>query len=81
MQTFQRELGSSVPPARAAKIWLLHQDEKTGLIYPQGFSIVKYDHRNGTWEGKISAGSPGGIRIIAVVAPPTSQDFFRYISK
>lgn len=60
------------------EIWLLHQDEKTGSIYPQGFSIIKYDHRNGTWAGEISVGPPGSLRIIAVVAPPTSQDFFRY---
>jgi hypothetical protein len=63
---------------KAHEIWLLHQDEKTGVIFPQGFSIVKYDHRNGTWVGKISAGPPGSIRIVVVVAPPTSQDFFRY---
>jgi hypothetical protein len=40
------------------EIWLLNQDERTGLLRPQGFSIVKYDPRQGTWFGMICSYAP-----------------------
>jgi hypothetical protein len=63
------------------EIWLLVEHELTGQVWPQGFASVHYDAERQTWEGKInawSAGRVGQIRIVAVVAPPTSQEFFRY---
>ncbi len=60
------------------EIWLLNQEEQTGLLGPQGFSIVKYNHENGTWTGKVCSRKNTSLRLVAVVAPPTTQDFFRY---
>lgn len=60
------------------EIWLFKEDEITGLVWPQGFFRVQYNHRDQTWIGKISGGGRREVRIIAAVAPPTSQDFFRY---
>jgi hypothetical protein len=60
------------------EIWLLTEDESTGKFWPQGFFNVQYDHQRQTWMGKISSGGRKNIRIVAVVAPSTSQDFFRY---
>jgi hypothetical protein len=63
---------------KGKEIWLLTEDESTGLFWPQGFFNVQYDHQRKSWLGKISSGGRKNIRIVAVVAPPTSQDFFRY---
>jgi len=63
---------------KSHEIWLLRQDETTEQVWPQGFFNVKYDHEQKTWFGKICYGGKKNIRIVAVVAPPTSQDFFRY---
>jgi len=60
------------------EIWLLTEDESTGLFWPQGFFNAHYDPQSKTWLGKIFGGGRKNIRIVAVVAPPTSQDFFRY---
>jgi hypothetical protein len=60
------------------EIWLLTQDDSTRLIWPQGFFPVQYDPNLGTWLGKINGTGKKQVRILAVVAPPTSQDFFRY---
>jgi hypothetical protein len=67
------------------KIWLIVEEEKFGHIWPQGFFPVHFDEHSGKWHGKVSAG-PGKrsgdiISIIAVVAPPTSQDLFKYFQK
>jgi hypothetical protein len=59
-------------------IWVLTQDESTGRVWPQGFFPAQYDPDEGRWSGKIDAGNRGHIRIYAVVAPPTSQNFFEY---
>jgi hypothetical protein len=60
------------------EIWLLTQDEASERLWPQGFYNVKYDHQQQTWVGKINGSGRKNVKIIAVVAPPTSQDFFRY---
>jgi hypothetical protein len=60
------------------EIWVLTQDDSTGLLWPQGFFPVQYDPIQGTWLGKINGSGKKQVRIIAVVAPPTSQDFFKY---
>ena len=60
------------------EIWLLTQDEGSETAWPQGFSAVQFDRQSGDWSGRIG-GKPGEtVKIVAVVAPPTSVDFFRY---
>jgi hypothetical protein len=67
---------------RGDEIWLLHQEQTTGELRPQGSQLVQYDSRSGDWYGRISdKRSNCLIKIVAVVAPPTSQDFFRYYEK
>ena len=62
------------------EIWLLTADEKTKRYWPQGFSAVQYNRQTGDWQGRVHAGhSP--LQIVAVVAPPTSQQLFRYFQK
>jgi hypothetical protein len=60
------------------EIWILVQDESTGLVWPQGFFPVQFNPQLGTWMGKINGSGRKQVRIYAVVAPPTSQEFFRY---
>jgi Predicted nucleotide-binding protein containing TIR-like domain len=65
-------------------IWLLNQDQFSERVWPQGFSDgrVKYHPQTGEWEGRVYvAPSQVNISIIAVVAPPTSQEFFEYYQK
>jgi hypothetical protein len=39
---------------------------------------MQWDRQTGDWSGRVS-GNPGErVKIVAVVAPPTSIDFFRY---
>lgn len=63
------------------EIWVLTQTDRTGHLWPPGFSPVQYDPNQGKWEGRINGSGGPEIRIVAVVAPPTSQDFFRYFQK
>ncbi len=63
------------------QIWLLTQDDSKGAVWPQGFFPVEYDPSEGTWSGKINGSGKPNVRIVAVVAPPSSQDFFRYFQK
>jgi hypothetical protein len=63
------------------EIWLLPQDESTGYVWPQGFVAVQYDPTTKNWEGRINSRGPANVKIIAVVAPPTSQQYFRYFQK
>jgi hypothetical protein len=60
-------------------IWLLVQDEKSPRVWPQAAYRVEYDPGEGRWVGRISVG-PGyeKVQIVAVVAPPTSNEFFEY---
>jgi len=60
------------------EIWLLTQDESTGMLWPQGFFPVHFDSREKTWMGKINGSGKKQVKIVAVAAPPTSQDLFRY---
>lgn len=62
------------------EIWLLIQDERSGCVWPQGFSRVQFDPQNGEWVGRVHTQFTRP-RIVAVVAPPTAQDFFRYFQK
>ena len=63
------------------QIWLLSEPEPSGKIWPQSFFSAQYNRHQGTWLGKISGARKGPVRITAVVAPPTSQDFFRYFQR
>jgi hypothetical protein len=62
------------------EIWLL-LEEQTGQVRPQGFFPVQNDPQQRSWIGKIHATGRTHVKIIAVVAPPTSQDFFRYYQR
>jgi hypothetical protein len=62
-------------------IWVLTQDDSTGYIWPQGFSPVQYDPEQGAWTGRVNGSGKTEVRIIAVVAPSTSQDYFRYFQE
>jgi hypothetical protein len=60
------------------KIWLLTSDQDK--YWPQTFYLAQYGEATGNWEGRIHTGS-NRLRIIALVASPTSQQFFRYYQK
>ena len=69
--TFQR-----VP--KRHDIWLLVEDELTGRVWPQGFFHVQIDRNQQRWHGRVNAMGRGHIKIVVVIAPPTSQDYFGY---
>jgi hypothetical protein len=60
------------------EIWLLREDERSKKVWPQGFSPVQYDPQRQEWSGRITGSLGQSIKIVAVVAPPTAQDLFRY---
>ena len=60
------------------RIWLLTEDYAGGPIRPHGFFPVIYKDKEGTWWGKVNSVGKQRFRLIAVVAPPTSDDFFTY---
>jgi hypothetical protein len=59
----------------------LREDERSGRVRPQGFLPVQYFRDKGEWVGRVTglAGQPS--KIFAVVAPPSSCDFFQYYQK
>jgi hypothetical protein len=59
-------------------IWLLTQYEGDRRVRPHGFDPVKYNKDTGEWHGWINGKNYSRAKIIAVVAPPTSHDFFTY---
>jgi len=59
------------------EIWLL-LEEPSGRIWPQGFYNVQFNPDTGAWMGKINGAGCKEVKIVAVVSPPTSQDYFRY---
>src|SRR5579862_2290469 len=54
---------------------------ETCRSWPQGFFPVQFGPSEGTWFGQIDPGHRRHIRIVAVVAPPTSEDFFTYYER
>lgn len=62
------------------RIWLLIETQRTADIWPQGFQAVQHDPQTGEWEGRINP-SEADVLIHAVVAPPSSDDFFRYFQQ
>lgn len=59
-------------------IWVLTQDDITGRVWPQGFAPVQYNPVQGKWTGRVNGSGNPVVRVVAVVAPQSSQDFFRY---
>ena len=76
-QTSYRVDGRLKRLPKGHEIWLLTQDISTGRVWPQGGGPVSLDER-GVWHGRVVLGPPDKRYIVAVVAPPTSADFFRY---
>ena len=63
------------------QIWLLVQDERTNQVWPQGFEKVQYNPEKKEWFGRVIDLKGKTTRVLAVVAPPTSDDFFRYFQE
>ena len=64
---------------KGKQIWLVTEDESSGKVWPQGFEAVIHSPTSGEWSGRISVfPTVGRLKITAVLAPATSQDFFRY---
>jgi hypothetical protein len=64
------------------EIWLLIEDEVTKKFWPQSGYAVQFNPITGEWHGRISDHRPDKfVKIIAIVAPPTSQQLFRYYDK
>jgi hypothetical protein len=63
------------------EIWLLTAAQRSDQFWPQGFFPVQLDSATGEWYGRINASRGSPFRIFAVVAPPTSQDLFRYFQR
>ena len=61
------------------EIWLLIEDP-SGCVWPQGFSRVQHNQDTGDWVGRVHT-QFSEPKIVAVVAPPTSVDFFRYYQR
>lgn len=59
------------------EIWLLTEDPQSRRVWPQDVRSIDFNKQTGVWHGKIVAGTTSP-KIHAVVAPPTSQDLFRY---
>ena len=62
-------------------IWLLTQEPLYGKVWPQGLSQVQYNPSTKEWSGKVTGNHGKESIIIAVVAPPTSIEFFRYYER
>ncbi len=62
-------------------IWVLTESESDGRVWPQGFFPVQYDPQKGEWFGRVNGDGFPNVRLLAVVAPPTSIDYFNYFQK
>jgi hypothetical protein len=65
------------------KVWLLVVNEQTSEIWPQGFDggLVEYDEKHHTWKGYVHAWGWNNVTITAVIAPPTTQEYFNYVQR
>jgi hypothetical protein len=59
------------------EIYLLTAGQYGSMFWPQTSSRVQYDPDTREWYGKVEW-KTGPLRVFAVVAPPTSQQLFRY---
>lgn len=66
---------------RGHAIWLLTEDERSGKFWPQGFFPVLFNPQSRDWFGRVTWEDAGPVKVHAIVAPPTTQDFFRYFQK
>jgi hypothetical protein len=65
---------------RGHEVWILVHDGATEKVRPQ-FRAAMFDADQGTWSGWINPSGQSEVRIVAVVAPPTSHEFFQYFQK
>ena len=63
------------------EIWLLRQDEFSSKLWPQGFFRAVFDPETKQWHGRVNGTGQPSFRVIAVVAPPTSHDFFTFFQR
>jgi hypothetical protein len=63
------------------QIWLLTKDENTGRVWPQSFEDPRYDEETKMWEVRVNGSRKSRLAIIAVVAAPSTQDYFRYFQR
>ena len=63
------------------RIWLIVVDETKGKFWSQGFEPVEYHKDTGTWKGYVHVWGWHHVTLIAVVAPPTSQEYFNYFQR
>jgi hypothetical protein len=61
------------------EVWILIQDD-SGKVWPQCNAAI-FDAGSRTWSGWINPGRRSEVRIVAVVAPPTSHIFSQYFQK
>jgi hypothetical protein len=62
------------------KIWVLNEDEVSGKVWPQSQAVRSL--RPSEWEGETFVWpKQTKITIVAVVAPPTSHEYFQYYHK
>jgi hypothetical protein len=62
-------------------IWVLREGERSGRVWPQGFFPVQFFSDKGEWVGRVIGVAGNPVKIVAVVAPPSSCDLFRYYQK
>ena len=60
------------------KIWLLSADAQNKRFWPQGWYNVDFNDKAGEWHGRVRGSDVSPMRIVAVVAPPTSHAFFSF---
>lgn len=60
-------------------------NESGGKFWPQGFTPVETNEAKGTWKGYIHAFEWhykwSNLTITAVIAPPTTQEYFNYFQR
>jgi hypothetical protein len=62
-------------------IWLLTKNEGSTQVWPQGFENPSYNPVNKRWSGRIATTLGSRVTIVAVVASPTSHDYFTYYQR
>jgi hypothetical protein len=67
-------------PDDSHEIWLLTEDHCSGRVWPQGFEAVQFDRDKGEWSGRVHSRDQSP-KIVAVVAPPSVVDFFKYYQR
>jgi hypothetical protein len=67
------------------RIWLVFVHEAGGQFWPQSFAPVETNDAKGTWKGYIHVFDWQykweNITIMALIAPPTTQQYFNYFQR